>query len=397
MGKVAQRKTERHNPLKPTGSDVKIVNIQKLQHLLAEDEEEEELNLNQKKDRPFQQGEGDDEEEDEDEEEEEEEEEEDEEEEEYEEIEIDEAEYEQEYGQQESRNLGELIMQKLNSKLQQKEIEEKEAEPAPVPEKVLLAYRKLAVILSTYKSGKLPKIFSILPSLNNWEQVLFITCPWDWTPHATYEATKLFVSNLQANEAQKFIQLVLLEKFRTSIEESEDHSLNYHLYRALKKSLYKPGAFFKGFLLPLVDGHCTVREATIAASVLAKVSVPVLHSSVALSQLLQRDYSPATTVFIRVLIEKKYALPYQALDDLVFYFMRFRNDNEEKEPMPVVWHKAFLAFAQRYKNDITDDQRDFLLETVRQRFHHAIGPEIRRELLAGKPRLTSGDNTKMVI
>ena len=54
--------------------------------------------------------------------------------------------------------------------------------------------------------------------------------------------------------------------------------------------------------------------------------------------------------------------------------------------LPVVWHKAFLAFAQRYKNDITQDQRDFLLETVRQRGHKEIGPEIRRELLAGDSR-----------
>ncbi|RCK65624.1 Essential nuclear protein 1 [Candida viswanathii] len=301
------------------------------------------------------------------------------------------------------------LADKILAKIQEKESQQQQQLPdedKPVddavllPPKVILAYEKIGQILSTYTHGKLPKLFKILPSLKNWEDVLYVTNPDQWTPHATYEATKLFVSNLQANEAQMFIEKVLLEKFRTSIEDSDDHSLNYHIYRALKKSLYKPGAFFKGFLLPLVDGYCSVREATIAASVLTKVSVPVLHSSVALTQLLQRDFSPATTVFIRVLIEKKYALPYQTLDELVFYFMRFRNaaqehmelDNAKEAPqLPVVWHKAFLAFAQRYKNDITDDQRDFLLETVRQRFHHSIGPEIRRELLAGKPRLTEND------
>ena len=95
------------------------------------------------------------------------------------------------------------------------------------------------------------------------------------------------------------------------------------------------------------------------------------------------------------MIEKRYALPYQTLDELVFYFMRFRRvalnipDKEPLPAMPLVWHKAFLAFAQRYKNDITDDQRDFLLETVRQRFHSGIGPEIRRELLAGTARVGS--------
>lgn len=263
-----------------------------------------------------------------------------------------------------------------------------------LPPKVIAAYQKIGQILASYTHGKLPKLFKVLPTLKNWEDVLYVTDPEKWTPHATYEATKLFVSNLQTNDAQRFVEKVLLEKFRTSIEDSDKHTLDYHIYRAIRKSLYKPGAFFKGFLLPLVDNHCTVREATIAASVLAKVSVPVLHSSVALTHLVQRDFKPAATVFIRVLIEKKYALPYQTLDELVFYFMRFRQAAQEEmgvtdelPPLPVVWHKAFLAFAQRYKNDITDDQRDFLLETVRQRFHHAIGPEIRRELLSGSPRL----------
>ena len=37
--------------------------------------------------------------------------------------------------------------------------------------------------------------------------------------------------------------------------------LNFHLYQALRKALFKPGAFFKGFLLPLCEaGDCTLRE-----------------------------------------------------------------------------------------------------------------------------------------
>ncbi|ODV77790.1 Bystin-domain-containing protein [Suhomyces tanzawaensis NRRL Y-17324] len=321
-----------------------------------------------------------------------------------EEVEIDEKDaelfnkYFQNNGTGNSINLADKILAKIQEKESQSQATERPVDAVLLPPKVIAAYEKIGQILSTYTHGKLPKLFKVLPSLKNWEDVLFVTNPEAWTPHAVYEGTKLFVSNLQANEAQKFVENVLLERFRTSIADSEDHSLNYHIYRALKKSLYKPAAFFKGFLLPLVDSFCSVREATIAASVLAKVSVPVLHSSVALTQLLQREFKPSTTVFVRVLIEKKYALPYQTIDELVFYFMRFRNAAQDRDAMdteanesgpqlPVVWHKAFLAFAQRYKNDITDDQRDFLLETVRQRFHHAIGPEIRRELLAGQPRV----------
>ena len=29
--------------------------------------------------------------------------------------------------------------------------------------------------------------------------------------------------------------------------------MNYHLYQALKKSLYKPAAFYKGIVIPLVE------------------------------------------------------------------------------------------------------------------------------------------------
>lgn len=261
-----------------------------------------------------------------------------------------------------------------------------------LPEKVIRAYTTIGSILRTWTHGKLPKLFKVIPSLKNWQDVLYVTQPEAWSPHIVYEATKLFVSNLSAKEAQKFVSLVLLERFRDNIETTDDHSLNYHIYRAIKKSLYKPSAFFKGFLFPLVESGCNIREATIAGSVLAKVSVPALHSSAALSYLLRLPFSPATTVFIKILLDKKYALPYQTVDECVYYFMRFRvvddgsNGEDSTRVLPVIWHKAFLAFAQRYKNDITQDQRDFLIETIRQRGHRDIGPEIRRELLAGKAR-----------
>ncbi|CAI4056023.1 snoRNA-binding rRNA-processing protein ENP1 SKDI_02G3550 [Saccharomyces kudriavzevii IFO 1802] len=268
----------------------------------------------------------------------------------------------------------------------------KSGEGVALPEKVIKAYTTVGSILKTWTHGKLPKLFKVIPSLRNWQDVLYVTNPEEWSPHAVYEATKLFVSNLTAKESQKFINLILLERFRENIETSEDHSLNYHIYRAVKKSLYKPSAFFKGFLFPLVETGCNVREATIAGSVLAKVSVPALHSSAALSYLLRLPFSPPTTVFIKILLDKKYALPYQTVDECVYYFMRFRilddgsNGEDATRVLPVIWHKAFLTFAQRYKNDITQDQRDFLLETIRQRGHMDIGPEIRRELLTGSSR-----------
>ena len=47
----------------------------------------------------------------------------------------------------------------------------------------------------------------------------------------------------------RFLHDFLLDKVRDDI--AENKKLNYHLYMAVKKSLYKPGAFFKGLLFPL--------------------------------------------------------------------------------------------------------------------------------------------------
>lgn len=66
-----------------------------------------------------------------------------------------------------------------------------------------------------------------------------------------YQATRIFTSNLKEKMAQRFFNLVLLPRVRDDIAEYK--RLNFHLYQALRKALFKPGAFMKGFLLPLCE------------------------------------------------------------------------------------------------------------------------------------------------
>lgn len=110
---------------------------------------------------------------------------------------------------------------------------------------------RVGELLSRYKSGPLPKAFKIIPSLPAWEDILYITGPESWTPHATLAATRIFVSNLKAQQTQKFFELVLLDKVRNEITETGKAS--YQTYEALKKALFKPAAFFKGILFPLCE------------------------------------------------------------------------------------------------------------------------------------------------
>ena len=103
----------------------------------------------------------------------------------------------------------------------------------------------------------------------------------------------------------------------------QNKKLNWHLYMALKKSVFKPAAFYKGIVLPLCEvrpcpidmrvfrfslslgladfvswcdawlqsRNCTLREATIVASIIVKVSIPALQSAVALLKIAQMEYS----------------------------------------------------------------------------------------------------------
>jgi essential nuclear protein 1 len=267
-----------------------------------------------------------------------------------------------------------------------------------IPLKVVKTFTQIAQILSRYKSGPLPKPFKVLPSLPQWQDLLAITAPENWTSNAVYAATKIFISS-QPDTAQYFLEVVLLDRVRADIQETR--KLNVHLFDALKKALYKPATFFKGFLFPLVSDGATLREANIISGVLARVSIPVLHSAAALLRLCEiaaeqssvnSESAGAANIFIRVLLEKKYALPYKAVDALVFHFLRFRGSKEEQalagdeKKLPVLWHQSLLIFVQRYKNDITEDQREALLDLILIRGHREIGPEVRRELLAGRGR-----------
>ncbi|XP_077151419.1 bystin isoform X2 [Ranitomeya variabilis] len=241
---------------------------------------------------------------------------------------------------------------------------------------------KQTEVLSTYRSGKLPKAFKIVPALANWEQILYITEPESWTAAAMYQATRIFSSNLTERMAQRFYNLVLLPRVRDDIAEYK--RLNFHLYMALKKALFKPGAWFKGILIPLCEsGTCTLREAVIIGSILTKCSIPVLHSSAAMLKIAELTYNGANSIFLRLLIDKKYALPFRVLDALVFHFLAFRSDRRE---LPVLWHQSFLVLCQRYKEDMSSEQKEALLELLRIHSHPQISNEIRRELVNSKSR-----------
>ncbi|KAF9821035.1 hypothetical protein IEO21_01012 [Rhodonia placenta] len=260
--------------------------------------------------------------------------------------------------------------------------------------KVVELYTKVGLVLSRYKSGPLPKPFKIIPSLPAWARMLALTKPENWTAQACHAATRIFVSQMKPPQARVFLEGVLLDAIREDIRltregarKNKNHrKLNVHYYEAMRRALYKPAAFFKGIIFPLLSTGCTLQEAAIVASVLAKVKVPLMHSAAALIRLANMDYSGPNSLFIRVLLDKKHALPYKVVDALVFHFIRLSNTYKARksgdvDKLPILWHQSLLVFCQRYAADLTPDQKDALLDVVRANPHPQIGPEVRRELV----------------
>lgn len=268
-----------------------------------------------------------------------------------------------------------------------------EARPMPkLDNNVIEHYKAMGRILSTYTSGKLPKGFKHIPSMECWEEVLYLTEPEKWSPSAVYQATRIFASNMNRRKAEKFYKLVLLPRVREDIRKHK--RLHFALYQTLKKSLYKPAAFNKGILFPLFkSGTCNLREAVIVGSVIEKMSLPQAHSSVALLRLAEMDYCGTTSYMIKIFIDKKYALPYRVVDALVCHFMRFLNDSRI---MPVIWHQTLLAFIQRYKHELLKEDKEDLNILMQKQKHYLVTPEILRELNNSRNRGEKEDDSMLM-
>lgn len=267
------------------------------------------------------------------------------------------------------------------------EVNEKKLEP-----KVVEAYKIVGEILRNYTSGKLPKAFNILPATENWQDLLNLTEPYNWTPQAMYEAVILFSSGFQSSLAEIFYEKYLLPALRNDIKNNK--KLNVHYYACLKRSLFKPAAFFKGLILPL-SKNLRAREASIIGSILRRCSIPMPHASAAIMKLIQlckdgvNNISVGALYFIRLLLLKKYSLPVQVKEELVKFFMSYYNHKN----LPVMWHQLFLIFIQMYKLELNSKELDDLKKLNSNIGHHIISQEIYKEINYAKSINESHSNS----
>ena len=107
------------------------------------------------------------------------------------------------------KTLADIIAEKIKEKETEIQTQLSDATGVKVQDmddKVVDLYKGVKTVLSRYRSGKLPKAFKIIPALANWEQVLAITEPDNWTAAAMYAATRLFTSNLKGPNGSALLQ-----------------------------------------------------------------------------------------------------------------------------------------------------------------------------------------------
>ncbi|KHJ74865.1 Bystin [Oesophagostomum dentatum] len=175
-----------------------------------------------------------------------------------------------------TKTLYDIIRAKIDAKTDDAELALSTVDPnefniRDLDPEVVEMYKEIGKVLSKYRSGKIPKAFKVIPKMVNWEQILYLTDPDGWSAAAMYQATRLFASNLNPRMCQRFYNLVLLPRLRDDIDEFK--KLNFHLYQALCKAMYKPAAFFKGIILPL----CEVSRFVICALLNSSIRLSILY------------------------------------------------------------------------------------------------------------------------
>lgn len=274
----------------------------------------------------------------------------------------------------EKKTIADLLKEKLEEKRTNVEAItadlEQEAQPKLTPASIE-AYEVLAKFMECYTSGKVPKLLKFLPRMAMCEEILHILEPDSWTAAAVHAASKYFASHSKIR-AFDFNFYILLPRVRDDI--SHFKKLNTHLYRALKQALYRPEEFCTGIVLPLCEnGTCTLREAVIICSIIARNSFPMMKASAAMIMICGMEYNGAISIFLRTFIMKKYALPCETLDAIVYHFLSFQHDKRE---MPVLWHLCLKSFVEIYGKDCASEQRESLRELLKVQKHHLITPDV---------------------
>jgi essential nuclear protein 1 len=239
-----------------------------------------------------------------------------------------------------------------------------------IDQKVGDLYGKVGLILSRYKSGKLPKALKVIPSMKNWVDLLQLTIPEDWTPNATFQVVKSFVPLLPEALCETFVKLFIFPKILKEFEESRE--LNVHLYNSVKLIIYKPSSFYKGLVLPLCkEKSFSLKRASIISSIISKFSIPLLSSSAAVILLTKLEFSSPRGLVIKAIVEKNYAFPEKVVFEIVNYLGKVSPNQ-----ICVVFFQLLYSLATKYCDTMSNFYVEKLYNLSKKFSHNEMTPLI---------------------
>ncbi|KAL3079429.1 hypothetical protein niasHT_031758 [Heterodera trifolii] len=68
---------------------------------------------------------------------------------------------------------------------------------------VVTLFTEVGAVMAKYRNGKVPKAFKMIPAMANWEQILELTCPENWSSTAMFQATRAFAATGTPTQCQK--------------------------------------------------------------------------------------------------------------------------------------------------------------------------------------------------
>lgn len=98
-----------------------------------------------------------------------------------------------------------------------------------------------------------------------------------------------------------------------------------------------------------------------------------MHSSVAILKIVEMGFTGPTAIFLKTLLEKKYALPTRVINSLVSFFIKYENSDIA---LPVIFYQLVLRVAELYSSNMDEMQKTALKGLVKKKKHELISPLI---------------------
>lgn len=128
----------------------------------------------------------------------------------------------------------------------------------------------------------------------------------------------------------------------------------------------------------------------------------MIHSSVAIVKIAEMGFTGATAIFIKTLLEKKYALPTRVLNVLVSFFVKYE---DSEVVLPVIFFQLILRVCELYSSCMDEMQKSAIKSLVKKRKHEILSPLIitaidnisKKEIAEKNLEKSLGNVNKMVL